>query len=103
VTVYDPIDYKFAVDFCHKIKTKLNDEILSKYKDDKICFEKIAKKFDINFVATDDIEKSTSEADIIVTATPSRKPIIKKEWIKKGNTFNLYRCRYGREQEIRRK
>ena len=100
VTVYDPIDYKFAVDFCHKIKTKLNDEILSKYKDDKICFEKIAKKFDINFVATDDIEKSTSEADIIVTATPSQKPIIKKEWIKKGTHLTCIGADMEGKQEI---
>ena len=96
VMVYDPIDYKFAVDFCHKIKVKLNEEILSKYKDDEI----LAKKYDIDFVATDDIEKSTSEADIIVTATPSRKPLIKKEWVKKGTHFSCIGSDMEGKQEI---
>jgi len=96
VMVYDPIDYKLAVDFCHKIKEKLNEEILSKYKDDEI----LVKKYDIDFVATDDIEKSTSKADVIVTATPSRKPIIKKEWVKKGTHFSCIGSDMEGKQEI---
>ena len=96
VMVYDPIDYKLAVDFCHKIKEKLNEEILSKYKDDEI----LAKKYDIDFVATNDIEKSTSKADVIVTATPSRKPIIKKEWVKKGTHFSCIGSDMEGKQEI---
>lgn len=100
VTVYDPIDFKFAVDFCNRVKLRLKNEILSKYKDDKIYFEKLAKKLDINFVATNDIEKSTSEADIIVTATPSRKPLIKKEWVKKGTHFTCIGSDMEGKQEI---
>jgi ornithine cyclodeaminase/alanine dehydrogenase len=100
VTVYDPINYKFAVDFCNKAKLRLKNEILSKYKDDKIYFEKLAKKFDINFVATDDIEKPTGEADIIITATPSRKPLIKREWIKKGTHFTCIGADMEGKQEI---
>ena len=96
VMVYDPIDYKLAVDFCHKIKERLNEEILSKYKDDEI----LAKKYDIDFVATDDIEKSTSKADVIVTATPSRKPIIKEEWVKKGTHFSCIGSDMEGKQEI---
>jgi len=96
VMVYDPIDYKFAVDFCHKIKTKLDDEILSKYKDDDM----LAKKYDIDFVATDDIEKSTGEADIIITATPSYKPLIKEEWIKKGTHLTCIGADMEGKQEI---
>ena len=96
VMVYDPIDYKFAVDFCHKIKTKLDDEILSKYKDDDM----LAKKFDLNFVATDDIEKSTGGADIIITATPSYKPLIKEEWIKKGTHLTCIGADMEGKQEI---
>jgi len=100
VTVYDPIDYKFAVDFCNKAKSRLKEEILSKYGDDKVYFEKLAKKFDISFVATDDIEKSTGEADVIITATPSRKPIIKKEWVKKGTHFTCIGSDMEGKQEI---
>jgi len=96
VMVYDPIDYKLAVDFCHKIKERLNKEILSKYKDDEI----LAKKYDIDFVATDDIEKSTSKADVIVSATPSRKPMIKKEWVKKGTHFSCIGSDMEGKQEI---
>ena len=96
VMVYDPIDYKFAVDFCHKIKAKLNEEILSKYKDDEI----LAKKYDIDFVATDDIEKSTGEADIITTATPSYKPLIKEGWVKKGTHLTCIGADMEGKQEI---
>ena len=96
VMVYDPVDYKLAVDFCHKIKAKLNEEILSKYKDDKI----LAKKYDIDFDATDDIEKSTGEADIITTATPSHKPLIKEEWIKKGTHLTCIGADMEGKQEI---
>ncbi len=96
VMVYDPIDYKLAVDFCHRIKAKLNEEILSKYKDDKI----LAKKYDINFVATDDIEKSTGEADIITTATPSYKPLIKEGWVKKGTHLTCIGADMEGKQEI---
>jgi len=96
VTVYDPINYKLAVDFCNKAKLRLKSEILSKYKDD----EKFAKKFDINFVATDDIEKSTGQSDIIVTATPSRKPLIKAEWIKKGTHLTCIGADMEGKQEI---
>lgn len=100
VMVYDPIDYKFAVNFCNKAKSRLKEEILSKYGDDKVYFEKLAKKFDVHFVATDDIEKSTSKADVIVTATPSRKPIIKKEWVKKGTHFSCIGSDMEGKQEI---
>ena len=100
ITVYDPINYKFAVDFCNKVKVRLKNEILSKYKDDKIYSEKLAKKFDITFVATDDIEKSTEQADIIVTATPSRKPLIKSEWVRKGTHFSCIGSDMEGKQEI---
>jgi len=96
VMVYDPIDYKFAVDFCNKAKLRLKNEILSKYKDDKI----LAKKYDIDFVATGDIEKSTGEADIIITATPSYKPLIKEGWVKKGTHFTCIGADMEGKQEI---
>jgi len=100
VTVYDPIDFKFAVDFCNRVKLRLKNEILSKYKDDKIYFKRLTEKFNITFLATDDIEKSIKEADIIVTATPSRKPLIKREWVKKGTHFNCIGSDMEGKQEI---
>ncbi len=69
---------------------------MSKYKDDKI----LAKKYDINFVATDDIEKSTGEADIITTATPSYKPLIKEGWVKKGTHLTCIGADMEGKQEI---
>ncbi len=100
VTVYDPIDFKFAVDFCNRVKLRLKNEILSKYKDDKIYYERLTKKFNITFFATDDIKKSTGETDIVVTATPSRKPLIKKEWVKKGTHFTCIGSDMEGKQEI---
>ena len=100
VMVYDPINCKLAIDFCNEIKLRLKKEILSKYQDDKIYAENLYKKFDINFIATDNIKSSTEEADIIVTATPSRKPLIKKEWVKKGTHLTCIGADMEGKQEI---
>jgi len=87
VTVYDPLNYQLAVDFCHKIRTKLNAA-------------RLAKRSAIPFVATDNIEGSSGEADIIVTATPSYQPLIRKEWIKKGTHLTCIGADMEGKQEI---
>ncbi len=41
-----------------------------------------------NPVVSSDIKKCVSEADIVVTCTPSKKPLVKRSWIKKGAHIN---------------
>lgn len=100
VTVYDPISNEMAVDFCNKIKARLKNDFLSKYKGDKNYYGMLAKRYDITFEVADDIKKAVAEADAIVTATPSRKPIIKKEWIKKGTHITCIGSDMEGKQEI---
>lgn len=42
----------------------------------------------IEFEAVSSLEKAVKESDIIITVTPSRNPIIHKEWVKKGTHFS---------------
>lgn len=42
------------------------------------------KGYPTEIIATDNLEKAVGESDIIFTVTPSREPLIKKEWLKEG-------------------
>jgi ornithine cyclodeaminase/alanine dehydrogenase len=79
VKIYDPIDVKYA----EKMVAKL---------------EKAYK--DVRFEAVTDIEKATLESDIIITATPSKEPIIMKEWVKPGTHFSCIGADMSGKEEI---
>jgi len=49
--------------------------------------EKVLKPLGIKFQRTQTMEEAC-DCDILVTTTPSRKPIVKKEWIKPGTHIN---------------
>ncbi|MCD6472477.1 ornithine cyclodeaminase family protein [Candidatus Aerophobetes bacterium] len=100
VTVYDPISNEMAINFCNNIKIRLKNDFLSKYENDKDYFKTLAKRYDIIFKVADDIKKAVGEADVIVTATPSRKPIIKKEWVKRGTHITCIGSDMEGKQEI---
>lgn len=55
---------------------------------------------DIIFQAVENIETAVNESDIIITITPSRKPIIKKEWIRKGTHLSCMGSDMKGKQEI---
>lgn len=42
----------------------------------------------ISFEATNKPEETVPQSDIIITVTPSRQPVIKKEWIRPGMHFS---------------
>ncbi|MBQ7140872.1 MAG: ornithine cyclodeaminase [Bacilli bacterium] len=50
-------------------------------------------------VCSNDIETSVKESDIIITATPSEKPLIKSEWVKEGTHFScMGACMEGKQE-----
>ena len=100
VSIYNPINYENAVNFSKKIKTVLTDDFLSKLSCDKKAYDSLEKKLDIDYIPVSDIENATKEADIIITATPSRKPIIMKEWVKSGTHFTCIGADMEGKQEI---
>lgn len=54
----------------------------------------------IIFEAVEDLEKAVNDSHIIITITPSRKPIIKKEWIQKGTHISCIGADMEGKQEI---
>ncbi|CAH2715885.1 Delta(1)-pyrroline-2-carboxylate reductase [Neobacillus rhizosphaerae] len=54
----------------------------------------------ITFEAVEDLEKAVHDSHIIITITPSRKPIIKKEWLKIGTHISCIGADMVGKQEI---
>jgi ornithine cyclodeaminase/alanine dehydrogenase len=100
VTVWNPRSYEKAARFCETIKAKLENDFVAKYKHDGEYYRMMLKRCDIAFAAADDIEAAVGEADIIITATPSRKPLIKKEWVKPGTHITCIGADMEGKQEI---
>lgn len=54
----------------------------------------------VDFIPVTSLEESVSKSDIIITATPSRVPMIKKEWVKPGTHFSCVGSDMEGKQEI---
>lgn len=100
VSVYNPLFPDEAAKFVDTIKDKLMNEFLVKFDKNSPCYNKIQKRYDVNFEVVDNIEETVKEADIIITATPSKKPMIKKEWITPGTHINCVGSDMKGKQEI---
>ncbi|MDF2679044.1 MAG: alanine dehydrogenase [Brevibacillus sp.] len=100
VTVYNANSYEKAATFCATAKEKLQEMFLAPYRDDQELYRTLLDRIEIEYVATDDIRQATEEADIIITATPSHKPIIMKEWVKPGTHFSCIGADMAGKQEI---
>lgn len=100
VNVYDGMGYEGAVKFCDAIKERLFNDFLSRFADNPEFFNDLKKKYDIEFIPVNDVEKATKTADIIITATPSRKPMIMKEWLRPGTHLTCMGADMVGKQEI---
>jgi len=54
----------------------------------------------LRFFALDTVKDCVSDSDIIVTATPSRRPLVKSEWIKNGAHINAIGADAKGKQEL---
>lgn len=79
VFVYDPINFESAKGFISKFEYKLDS---------------------IEYIPVQDLETSVANSDIIVTATPSKKPLIMKDWVKAGTHFSCMGSDMSGKQEI---
>jgi ornithine cyclodeaminase/alanine dehydrogenase len=52
------------------------------------------------FTAVSNIENAVRESDIIITVTPARQPLIKKEWVKAGTLFSCIGADMSGKEEI---
>ena len=57
-------------------------------------------KTDVLFEAVENIEEAVGDSDIIITATPSKKAMILKEWVKPGTHFSCVGSDMEGKQEI---
>ena len=69
------------------------------------CCSRLTAEFgierpDVTFEAVTDLEAATGEADIIITVTPSREPVIKAEWVKPGTHFSCIGSDMEGKEEI---
>lgn len=52
------------------------------------------------FAATEDVEQAVGQADVILTATPSRAPMIKADWVRPGTHISCVGADMSGKQEI---
>lgn len=98
VHVYDPVNYENAQKFQGGIKSELGKIINDlNDQDNQLWLRRIDE---VLFVATDDPERMLKESDAVITITPSRKPLLKKEWIKPGTHLSCIGADVAGKQEI---
>lgn len=88
VMIYDPINFDTA--------NKKANNIIDTLKNDFGIF--VGEK--VEFTAVEDIKDATGKSDIIITVTPSKKPIIMKEWVKAGTHFSCIGADMSGKEEI---
>lgn len=54
----------------------------------------------VTFAAAEDLARSVGRSDIVITITPARKPVIKKEWVKPGTHFSCIGADMVGKEEI---
>lgn len=57
-------------------------------------------KLGVNVVAVDDPKVAVSQADVVVTLTPARHPIVKNEWVNEGAHINAMGADAPGKQEL---
>lgn len=85
--VFKTVEEVRVWDLNEKAAVKYAEEMRIKYKQASICSVK-------------SIKKAVKGADIIVTATPSRKPLVSAEWVDKGTHINCIGADAPGKQEL---
>ncbi len=98
VYLYDPRNEEKARLLQESIRTKLG-----RIRND-ICDLKNGKWIQrietVEFSAVNNIEAALSEADAVITITPSRQALIRKEWVKPGTHFSCIGADLPGKQEL---
>ena len=87
VYIVDPVAFQQAKDLAGSIKELL-----------KTDFDVDADH--VTFIAEESTETAVRNSDVIITVTPSRKPIIMKEWLKPGTHLSCLGSDMETKQEI---
>lgn len=87
VRISDPLDRENAIRFASS------------------CAENLKKSFgtdasSVTFEAAEDMPSALAKSDIVITVTPARSPVIKKEWIKPGTHLSCVGADMCGKEEI---
>lgn len=92
IRAYDPISMEFSERFVKAIPDKLKKFFhISEDIVDRVSFEA---------VGDETIEDVTKDSQIIITVTPSKKPLIMKEWVSPGTHFSCIGSDMSGKEEI---
>ena len=98
VYIFNPMRYESALRFQRSIKEELG-KIANDFKDPDN--KNWLKRLDsVEFIAVASPVEALAETDAVITITPSRKPLILKEWINPGIHFSCIGADMGGKQEI---
>lgn len=89
-----------AREFCAELPKKLERLILSQYEENSDEYMLYAKKIDVIFEVVEDLPEAVSKSDVIITATPSRKPMLMLDWLKPGTHISCVGADMAGKQEI---
>jgi len=62
--------------------------------------QEMGNQYSLNVLPVESIKKAVQGADIIVTATPSRKPLVSAEWVNEGTHINCIGADAPGKQEL---
>ncbi len=100
VYVYNPLFPNEATKFVDTIKDFLINDFMPKPCKDEADYDDFEKVRNIKFEVVKNIEEAAKKSDIIITATPSKNPMIKKDWISPGTHINCIGSDMEGKQEI---
>lgn len=92
ILIHSPLNPEHAAQFCKSFELKG-----AEYHDKTAA---VLKTRGITLEPALDLKAAVQESDIIITATPSRVPLIKKDWVKPGTHFSCMGSDMPGKQEI---
>ncbi len=99
IFLYEPVDPESVALKAGAIRTAV-DEILGADRSASAKDNEKGSALDYELIPVTDLEHSVRTSDIIVTATPSRKPLIKKEWVRPGTHISAMGADMSGKQEL---
>jgi alanine dehydrogenase len=102
VEVYDPMSNENAKSFAAEAEGRLVELFSQKIQENIPAMAvKLEKRLStVRFMAVDDLAMAVKKAQVIVTATPSTKPLIKVEWVQPGTHINAIGADMAGKQEL---
>lgn len=98
IFVCNPHSESKAEKFCAEAPQLLEKTFFAKYSSEHR--QLLQERAKVSWIPFSDLEAACRRADMILTATPSRKPLIRKEWIKAGTHLSCIGSDMEGKQEV---